>query len=64
MRPDDEKGVRTLPGETIMKKENNTELSMWNPRSKLLCTVRNLLALTAAILVLPGGSALAYLAYA
>ncbi len=30
-----------------------------SPLSKLLCTVSNLLALTAALVVLPGGSALA-----
>ena len=32
---------------------------MANPRSKLLCTVRNLLALGIMLLVVPGGSALA-----
>ncbi len=32
---------------------------MWNLRSKLLCTVRNLLALSVTLLVVPGGSALA-----
>jgi Protein of unknown function (DUF3604) len=40
-------------------KEHDVGISMWNPRSKLRCTVRNLLALSVTLLVLPGGPALA-----
>ena len=40
-------------------KEHDAGVSMWNPRSKLLCTVRNLLALAAVLVVLPVGPALA-----
>jgi uncharacterized protein DUF3604 len=40
-------------------KEHDVGISMWNPRSKLRCTVRILLALSVTLLVLPGGPALA-----
>ena len=42
----------------MMKKEHDVEVSTWNPRSKLHCTVSNLLALGVTLLVLPGGSTL------
>ncbi len=39
-------------------KEHGVGVSMWNPRSKLLCNVRNLFALSVALLVVLGGPAL------
>ncbi|MCZ6611621.1 MAG: DUF3604 domain-containing protein, partial [Planctomycetota bacterium] len=39
-------------------KEHNVGVSMWNPRSKLHCTVRSLLVLSVTLLVVLGGSAL------
>ena len=40
-------------------KEHDVAVSMLNPRSRLLCTVRNLLSFSVALLVVLGGSALA-----
>jgi hypothetical protein len=39
-------------------KKHDGGVSMWNPRSKLRCTVRNLLALSVTLFVVLGGSAL------
>jgi hypothetical protein len=45
--------------EATKMKEHDGGISMCNQRSKLLCTIRNLLALSATLLVVSGGSALA-----